>query len=64
VDHYAGNGLTVQITVNGNIVASPFQNPGTIVQYSLGSAGSVVQRRVDVTNASGDSFHIGCRWGA
>lgn len=63
VDHYAGNGLTVQITVNGNIVASPFQNPGTIVQYSLGSAGSVVQRRVDVTNASGDSFHIGCRWG-
>jgi hypothetical protein len=63
VDHYAGNGLTVQITVNGNIVASPFQNPGTIVQYSLGNSGPVVQRRVDITNASGDSFHIGCRWG-
>jgi len=63
VDHYAGNGLVVQITVAGVIVSSPFQNPGTIVQYSLGTPGAVVQRRVDLTNAAGDAFHIGCRYG-
>lgn len=63
VDHYAGNGVVVQITVNGTIVGSPFQNPGTIVQYSLGTPGPPVTRRIDITNASGDSFHVGCRWG-
>lgn len=62
VDHYAGNGVTIQITVNGTIT-STFQGPGTIAQYSLGGAGANVSRRIDVTNASGDSFHVGCRWG-
>jgi hypothetical protein len=62
VDHYAGNGVTIQITVGGTIT-STFQGAGTIAQYSLGAAGGATTRRIDVTNASGDSFHAGCRWG-
>lgn len=62
VDHYAGNGVTIQITV-GTTITSSFQGAGTIAQYSLGAAGAATTRRIDVTNASGDSFHVGCRWG-
>jgi hypothetical protein len=62
VDHYAGNGVTIQITV-GATITSAFQGVGTIAQYSLGVAGFATTRRIDVTNASGDSFHVGCRWG-
>lgn len=61
VDHYAGNGLIVQMTVNGNVTNS-FHGAGTIAQYSLGAAGPDVTRRIDLTNASGDAFHVGCRW--
>jgi len=62
VDHYAGNGVVVQITA-GATITSVFQAAGTIAQYSLGVAGPSELRRIDVTNASGDSFHAGCRWG-
>lgn len=62
VDHYAGNGITVEITV-GTMITSPFQAVGTIAQWSLGAAGPATTRRIDITNASGDSFHVGCRWG-
>ncbi|WNG41059.1 hypothetical protein F0U61_50695 [Archangium violaceum] len=62
VDHYSGNGVTIQITV-GATITSTFQGAGTIAQYSLGVAGASTTRRIDVTNASGDSFHAGCRWG-
>lgn len=62
VDHYAGNGVIIQITV-GSTISSTFQGPGTIAQYSLGVAGAATLRRIDITNASGDSFHVGCRWG-
>jgi hypothetical protein len=62
VDHYAGNGVTIQITV-GSTISSSFQGAGTIAQYSLGAAGASTTRRIDITNASGDSFHVGCRWG-
>lgn len=62
VDHYAGNGVTIQITV-GTTITSTFQGAGTIAQYSLGTAGASTTRRIDITNASGDSFHVGCRWG-
>jgi hypothetical protein len=61
VDHYAGNGVIIQITV-GSTITSMFQGPGTIAQYSLGVAGAATLRRIDITNASGDSFHVGCRW--
>jgi hypothetical protein len=62
VDHYAGNGVVVQITAGGTIT-STFQGAGTIAQYSLGTPGPSELRRIDITNASGDSFHAGCRWG-
>lgn len=62
VDHYAGNGVTVQITA-GSTITSTSQGVGTIAQYSLGSPGPSILRRIDITNASGDSFHAGCRWG-
>ncbi|NOK05912.1 MULTISPECIES: hypothetical protein [Myxococcus] len=62
VDHYSGNGVIIQITV-GSTITSVFQGAGTHAQYSLGSAGVSTTRRLDITNASGDSFHVGCRWG-
>jgi hypothetical protein len=62
VDHYAGNGIVIQVTA-GSTITSFFQGVGTIAQYSLGAAGPSELRRIDITNASGDSFHVGCRWG-
>ncbi|HEU0082006.1 MAG TPA: hypothetical protein VFQ87_03965 [Bradyrhizobium sp.] len=62
VDHYAGNGVVIQVT-SGTTLSSVFQAVGTIAQYSLGAAGPNVLRRVDVTNAAGDAFHVGCRFG-
>ncbi|MFP2963555.1 hypothetical protein ACLEPN_38930 [Myxococcus sp. 1LA] len=62
VDHYSGNGVIIQITV-GSTISSVFQGAGTHAQYSLGTAGVSTTRRLDITNASGDSFHVGCRWG-
>jgi len=61
VDHYAGNGVVIQITAQA--ITSMFQGAGTIAQYSLGTPGPAITRRIDITNASGDSFHAGCRWG-
>jgi len=62
VDHYAGNGVVIQVT-SGSTISSVFQAVGTIAQYSLGAAGPNVLRRIDVTNAAGDAFHVGCRFG-
>jgi len=62
VDHYAGSGVVIQVTV-GTTISTVFQAVGTIAQYSLGAAGPNVLRRVDVTNAAGDAFHVGCRFG-
>jgi hypothetical protein len=62
VDHFAGNGVTIQITA-GSSVTTTFQAVNTSVKYSLGTPGSSVTRRIDVLNASGDSFHVGCNWG-
>lgn len=62
VDHYAGNGVTIQITA-GSSVTTTFQAVHTVVRYALGTPGSSVNRRIDILNASGDSFHAGCNWG-
>lgn len=62
VDHYAGNGVTIQITVGAGI-SSTFQAVNTSVQYGLGTPGFSTTRRLDILNAAGDSFHAGCRWG-
>lgn len=62
VDHFAGNGVTIQITDDSAVTAT-FQAAGTIVQYGLGTPGGNDTRRIDILNASGDSFHVGCRWG-
>jgi hypothetical protein len=58
VDHYAGNGVVIQIT-SGSTISSVFQAVGTIAQYSLGAAAPNVLRRIDVTNAAGDAFQVG-----
>jgi hypothetical protein len=47
----------------GATITSTFQAVHTSVQYSLGTPGPSVTRRIDILNASGDSFHAGCRWG-
>ena len=60
--HYAGNGVTIQITA-GASVTTTFQAAGTSVKYSLGTSGPSENRRIDILNASGDNFHAGCRWG-
>lgn len=62
VDHYSGNGVTIQITV-GAAISSTFQAVHTSVQYGLGAPGAGTTRRLDVLNAAGDDFHAGCRWG-
>jgi len=62
VDEYAGDGVTIQITA-GASVTTTFQAAGTIVQYALGTPGPSELRRIDILNASGDSFHAGCNWG-
>ncbi|HWO25557.1 MAG TPA: hypothetical protein VNO30_42750 [Kofleriaceae bacterium] len=62
VDHYAGDGVIVQIT-HGDTRSSFFQGPGTIAQYSLGLAGAALPRRIAITNATDDRFFVGCRWG-
>lgn len=62
VDHYAGKGVTIQITA-GASVTTTFQAAGTSVMYSLGTPGAAVTRRIDVLNGSSDSFHVGCNWG-
>lgn len=63
VDHYAGNGVTIQITCGNTVITLPPQSPGTVKQYSLCNSGTAEVRRIDILDASGDSFHAGCRWG-
>lgn len=61
VDHYAGNGITVQLIAGATSV--PFsQSAGTIQTYSWGLQSGNISRRLDILNASGDSFHAGVRW--
>jgi len=61
VDHYAGNGITVQLTA-GSTVLPTYQAPGTVQTYSWGIVGGNILRRIDLLNASGDAFHAGCRF--
>jgi len=61
VDHYAGNGITVQLTAGATVVSFS-QSVGTSQLYSWGFVGGSVTRRLDVLNASGDAFHAGCRF--
>lgn len=65
VDHYAGNGLTIQISIGGVLFSTTFQAADTHVMYGLGIPGAVTNRRIDILNAgAGDAFHYGCRWGS
>jgi hypothetical protein len=61
VDHYAGNGITVQLTADTTTLPLA-QAVGTEVSYSWGIVSGDVHRRMDILNASGDSFHAGCRF--
>lgn len=61
VDHYAGNGVTVQLTAGATVV-SFFQAAGTSQLYSWGFVAGSVTRRIDILNASGDAFHAGCHF--
>jgi hypothetical protein len=61
VDHYAGNGITVQLTAGATVI--PFsQAVNTFQTYSWGFVAGAVSRRIDILNASGDSFHVGCQF--
>ena len=55
VDHYEGDGIHVEIAGLVRI-----QSPGTVQAY--GAQGAVIERRFDIFDASGDGFHVGCRW--
>jgi hypothetical protein len=61
VDHYAGNGITVQLTA-GSTVVSFSQSVGTSQLYSWGFVSGSITRRIDILNASGDAFHAGCHF--
>lgn len=58
VDHYSGNGVTIRLLKDGSVTSSVGVPAGQIGQLS--SSGSDATRRCEVTNASGDSFHVGC----
>lgn len=60
VDHYAGNGITLQKTRGASVSSSnwPVNFAGSLL---WGGNGSVLHR-LDILNAAGDSFHTGCRF--
>jgi hypothetical protein len=61
IDHYAGNGITAQLTAGATVV--PFgQAVGTLQTYSWGLVAGNITRRLDILNAAGDSFHVGCEF--
>lgn len=57
-DHYSGNGITIRLLRDGTLVLSATVQQGQIGQ--LYSSGGSATRRCEVTNASGDAFHVGC----
>jgi hypothetical protein len=62
VDHYSGNGLTVRL-MRGTSIEDHSQSAATIADYSLlftRDPNKLI--RIDILNASGDSFHVGGRW--
>jgi hypothetical protein len=62
VDHFSGNGITVEISYPyPTNISAPTQSSGTIQAYAIAVGGNVY-RKVDILNASGDGFHVGCSW--
>jgi hypothetical protein len=57
---YSGNGVTMTMKVGGAATISLGISSGNCA--TLTTSGSSVARRMEVTNASGDQFHAGCRW--
>jgi hypothetical protein len=61
VDHYSGNGIRVTLWAAGANTVYDME-AGRIWSWFWGVTGGKLRRRVEITNASGDSFHVGCRW--
>jgi hypothetical protein len=61
VDHYSGNGITVRLMLGTSIEDHP-QAAGTFADYALFATRGKETKRIDLLNASGDSFHVGCKW--
>lgn len=57
---YAGNGVTMTMKVGGTATIALGISSGNCA--TLTTSGASVARRMEVTNASGDAFHAGCRW--
>lgn len=62
VDHFHGDGVTVRIT-SGTTITTSFHGPGTYTTYYLGTPGAGTTRRIDIMNATGDRYNVGCSWG-
>lgn len=63
VDHYAGDGVTVRVTQGGTSISDFFLPAGFAdTYYGTVNPGPNMVRRLDVLNAAGDSFHVGCRF--
>jgi len=60
VDHFAGNGITVGLTAGATKIPTS-QAVHTVQVYTWALSSNTVHR-LDITNASGDSFHVGCRF--
>ena len=60
VDHYAGNGITLQKTRGASVSSSNW--PVNFAGSLLWGGNGVVLHRLDILNASGDSFHTGCQF--
>jgi hypothetical protein len=59
VDHFSGSGITVRVVSNSTF-NSVFQAANTTFVYV--ETGSSDVRSCEVTDASGDGFHIGTQW--
>lgn len=57
---YAGNGVTMSMKISGAVVIALGIANGQCA--TLTTTGASAARRMEVSNAAGDSFHAGCRW--
>jgi hypothetical protein len=60
VDHYAGNGITLQKTRGASVSSSNW--PVNFAGSLLWGGNGTVLHRLDILNAAGDSFHTGCQF--
>jgi hypothetical protein len=63
VDHFSGDGVMVRLQAGASITDFPLAVGQAGVYLNINPPASPVLRRIDVLNATGAAFHVGCHWG-